>query len=116
MLKFLRNKKAQNTAEYALLIALVIAAAIAMQTYIQRSMQGGIRFAVDKLKKGGVNATGQYEPYYLQSDYNTTTKGYTDRDQMYQGGKVERFYGSAAAPKQTIRSGDQTYLNTTTAD
>ena len=34
-----KNKKAQNTAEYALLIALVIAGVVAMQTYAQRALQ-----------------------------------------------------------------------------
>ena len=34
---FLKNRKAQNTAEYALLIALVVAGVIAMQTYAQRT-------------------------------------------------------------------------------
>ena len=31
--KLMKNKKAQQTAEYALLISLVVAAIIAMQTY-----------------------------------------------------------------------------------
>ena len=42
---FLKNRKAQNTAEYALLIALVVAGVIAMQTYAQRALQARIRDA-----------------------------------------------------------------------
>ena len=42
---FLKNRKAQNTAEYALLIALVVAGVIAMQTYAQRALQARIHDA-----------------------------------------------------------------------
>jgi hypothetical protein len=43
MLRRLRNRKAQNTAEYAILIALVIAAAIGMQTYVKRGVQARVK-------------------------------------------------------------------------
>lgn len=36
-------KKAQNTAEYAILIALVVGAAIGMQTYVKRGLQGRVK-------------------------------------------------------------------------
>ncbi|MCP3685698.1 MAG: hypothetical protein GY861_23880 [bacterium] len=82
--KLTKNKKAQNTAEYALLIALVVAAVIAMQTYAQRSLQSRIRGASDymathagnmtyKDSSGALQAgydTKQYEPYYLKQNYN----------------------------------------------
>ena len=69
-----RNKKGQNTAEYALLISLVVAAIIAMQTYAQRSLQARIRDAGQYLKSGtsALGTTDQYEPYYLQTQYNVT--------------------------------------------
>jgi len=76
---FFKNRKAQNTAEYALLIALVVAGVIAMQTYAQRALQARIHDASQFM----ANATScsaidlgnstQYEPYYLQSDYNETS-------------------------------------------
>ena len=90
MFKRLRkNKKAQNTAEYALLISLVVAAIIAMQVYAQRGLQGRIRDAVQgylvdqTANPRGVGVTGlgvtglagstaQYEPYYLSSNYGVT--------------------------------------------
>ncbi|MDP8259862.1 MAG: hypothetical protein P9L96_02510 [Candidatus Gygaella obscura] len=46
MLKNLWNKKGQSTAEYAILIGLVIAAAIGMQTYVKRGMQAKLRAQV----------------------------------------------------------------------
>lgn len=67
----LKNKKAQNTAEYALLIALVVAGVIAMQTYAQRALQARVRDA--SLYMAGttstIGTTNQYEPYYLSSNY-----------------------------------------------
>lgn len=70
--KLLKNKKAQQTAEYALLIALVVAAIIAMQTYAQRTIQARIRDASQYLttQTSSLGATNQYEPYYLESQYN----------------------------------------------
>ena len=53
--KLLKNKKAQNTAEFALLISLVVAGVIAMQTYAQRALQSRIRDAAAYL----TNKTGE---------------------------------------------------------
>jgi len=70
--KLIRNKKAQQTAEYALLISLVVAAVIAMQTYAQRTIQARIRDASQYLTEqtSGLGDSNQYEPYYLTTDYN----------------------------------------------
>jgi Flp pilus assembly pilin Flp len=70
--KLMRNKKAQQTAEYALLISLVVAAVIAMQTYAQRTIQGRIRDAAAFLTNAtsAIGNTVQYEPYYLETDYD----------------------------------------------
>lgn len=79
MLRKLRlNKKGQNTAEYAILISLVVAGIIAMQTYAQRALQARVRdasqFMTDatsdaNLGAGALGTTAQYEPYYLETDY-----------------------------------------------
>lgn len=72
------NKKAQNMVEYAVLVALVIGAAVAMQTYVKRSLQGKIKDATDAgvtetLNNGTLTwETRQYEPYYAQESMNTT--------------------------------------------
>lgn len=92
----MRNRKGQNTAEYAILIALIVAAAVAMQTYVKRGLQGRVADAVDHapveltIKGEKLNfGTRQYEPYYLDSkadidskrDYteNWETRGDIDR-------------------------------------
>ncbi len=71
MLRQLANKKAQNTAEYALLIALVVAGVIAMQTYAQRALQARVRDASLYMSNTTkeIGTTNQYEPYYTQSNY-----------------------------------------------
>lgn len=68
------NRKGQNTAEYALLISLVIAAIIAMQTYAQRALQGRIRDAGVYLQgqTAPLGTTVQFEPGYLVSNYAIT--------------------------------------------
>ena len=87
MTRILRNKKGQNTAEYALLLGLVVAAAIAMQTYVKRGIQARVHDEVidmatktssanpDLIAAGvdGLGTTQQYEPDYLASTSTTTT-------------------------------------------
>lgn len=106
----LKNKKAQSTAEYAILIGLVVAGAIAMQTYVKRGLQGGVKYAVDRA--GKVGGTAQYEPYYLQSDFDTTTKAHTDTEQMKTKGEVIRDFGQ----KTIERSGSQVTRDVIGAD
>jgi len=67
----LKNKKAQNTAEYALLIALVVAGVIAMQTYAQRALQARTRDAASYMttQTSALGTSNQYEPYYLSTNY-----------------------------------------------
>ncbi len=69
--KLIKNKKAQNTAEYAILISLVVAGIIAMQTYAQRALQARVREAGQYMttQSNALGTAAQYEPYYLQTDY-----------------------------------------------
>ena len=78
--RLIKNKKAQNTAEYAILISLVVAGIIAIQTYAQRALQARVKDASTLLTSQGSDPattagtfrllqTRQYEPYYLNSSY-----------------------------------------------
>jgi len=69
--KLLKNKLAQTMAEYALLISLVVAAVIAMQTYAQRAIQSRIRDAAQYMTQqtNALGTTNQYEAYYQSSEY-----------------------------------------------
>src|SRR4030042_149314 len=75
------KRKGQNIAEDSILIALVIAAAVAMQVYIKRGIQARVADAVDYAPNtkdvGGAPLafTGeQYEPYYVSSDGNVASQ------------------------------------------
>ena len=94
MLKRMKRNKGQNTAEYAILIALVVGAVIAMQTYAQRGLQARMRGTSlymtaamgNALKDAGyqgqgvgtLNATNQYVPYYEDTAQKTTKQGIDD--------------------------------------
>jgi Flp pilus assembly pilin Flp len=80
-----KNKRAQNTAEYALLIALVVAGIIAMQTYAQRALQGRLHDASGYMTNGKsanqdvLGQTPQYEPYYMNSSYNVARDSFNEK-------------------------------------
>ena len=86
----MHNKKGQNTAEYAILIALIIGGAIAMQTYVKRGFQGGVKYGVDKLQANITGHTAQYEPYYLVTKTASSQEGYVDSEKTLDGGVINR--------------------------
>jgi len=111
----LRKSKAQTTAEYAILIALVVGAAMAMQIYVKRGLQGRVKDVVDHTGTGGEVGTtgdqlsftaGQYEPYYLTSTANTQ-QDTRDTENVAEGGVVGRTSNSttSANRNQTILPG-----------
>ncbi len=109
----LNAKRGQNTAEYAILIGVIVAAAIAMQIYIRRGMQARIRDAVDYSRLGQGNELQnffsnekQYEPYYLNSSFTTTSSGAV-QENMQVGGGVNR----DSMSDSTSRTGNQVYTN-----
>jgi len=71
----IKLKKAQSTAEYAILISVIVGAALAMQVYIKRSLQAKMHDAGVALTDVSDDITGdgvvlgtlrQYEPYYAE--------------------------------------------------
>lgn len=65
------NKKAQSTAEYVIVLGLIVAAVLAMQTYVKKGLQGRMKDATDYVgsEGQGVFVTKQYDPYYLKSSF-----------------------------------------------
>jgi Flp pilus assembly pilin Flp len=57
MWRLFRNRKAQSTAEYAVLIALVVAAVVGMQTYVKRGVQARVKDASDDFTANISSAT-----------------------------------------------------------
>lgn len=105
MLRIFRNKKAQTTAEYAILIAVVVAALVAMQTYVKRGLQGRMRDATDTFANttSNIGSTTQYEPYYLNQATNVASTT-NETENVQAGGAINR--GTNAT---TNREGRQTY-------
>lgn len=97
-MKSFRKNKGQNVAEYAILIALVVGAVIAMQKFAQRGLQARTRDAVHYMvgttkfptpsgSKSTANYdTAQYEPYYQDSNFETTRM---EDERKYGTGNVE---------------------------
>lgn len=86
MFRKIHDRKGQNTAEYAILISLVVAGIIAMQTYAQRALHSRIKAASTLMTdQGGTETVAgsgwrldtqeQYEPYYMQTDYAIDKEG-----------------------------------------
>lgn len=84
-------RKGQSTAEYAIVIGLVIAAIVAMQVYVKRGLQGKVKDAVDYKDTGDTitGTTAQYEPYYAESTM-ASTQSMTDTEKTSAGGGVTR--------------------------
>ena len=71
----------QTTAEYAILIGVVVAALVGMQVYVKRGVNARLKDASDTVSQvllDNLNITSstdehfQYEPAYASSDYNVT--------------------------------------------
>lgn len=110
MLRLLKNKKAQSVAEYVIVLGLVVATVVAMQTYVKRGIQGRVRDAVDYVDNAGgagvVSFTGnQYEPYYLRSDISSTQDTTGESETYSTGGSVSR----ALTSEETETTGNKIY-------
>ncbi|MDD5431570.1 MAG: hypothetical protein PHO70_01065 [Candidatus Omnitrophica bacterium] len=66
MLRYHLRKKGQSTLEYAILIGVIVAGLIAMQTYIKRGYEGKLRESADTMGK-------QYNPEDTTYNYTTST-------------------------------------------
>ncbi|MBU1726887.1 MAG: hypothetical protein KJ880_04595 [Candidatus Omnitrophica bacterium] len=113
------NKKGQSTAEYVIVLGLIIGVVIAMQTYIKRGLQGRVKDAVDFTDQGaqsdGSNITGQgvvqfsgkqYEPGYLKTGFETKRDVVGDVESLQEGGAVNR----TLEKESSERKGTQEYL------
>lgn len=119
MLTALRGRKGQNTAEYAILIGLVVAAALGIQTYVKRGLQGRMKdagdayydtvtgsehwSAVSNVALGDTN--NQFEPGLEGTDgvYSKMTEAVTeDKETSYmeKGGKASRGLSRTSGPAQ----------------
>ena len=98
----IRMKKAQSTAEYAILFGVIIGAAIAMQAYVKKSINARMKDSSDALTSisgnivgglegvsgGDLKTTWQYTPYYLKSGSKVTTNKELSEDKVAPGGEA----------------------------
>lgn len=101
-----RMRKGQSTAEYAIVIGLVIAAAVAMQIYVKRGLQAKVKDAVDyneSTANGLADAGKQYEPTYQTSTDVVSKSDRTETTETKVGGRVER--NIAAGKDMSTRKG-----------
>jgi uncharacterized protein (UPF0333 family) len=65
------SRKAQGTLEYAITLAAVLIAAVAMVTYVKRGVSGRYR---DVVKAAATSANAdQYEPYYYSGRFTVNS-------------------------------------------
>lgn len=110
----LRRLRGQSTAEYAIVIGLVIGAAVAMQVYVKRGIQGKVKDAVNHVWEDDTvtGTTTQYEPYYLSQDVGSTRVGTTQSTTSIGGGVIREII----ADEVSGRTGSTTIEDTTGAN
>jgi hypothetical protein len=121
LIRLIKLRKAQSTAEYAILFALVIAAAVGMQTYMKRSIQAkmhdgalALTSVTGDITGDGVSlgTTAQYEPYYSrQSTSSTPNKKTTSNstEEELEGGARTRTVNQTANATTTLT--ERTYTD-----
>jgi len=116
MLRLFKNKRAQNTAEYAIMIVIIIGVFTAMQLYVRRGLQARIKTGVDQIPgmvigqagSAGMfvnaslvgNATDQYEPYYYRNGtqaLTSSTSDGTERGTATEAGGVRNLTNATSA-------------------
>jgi Flp pilus assembly pilin Flp len=106
-----RFRKGQSTAEYAIVIGLVIAAVVGMQVYVKRGIQSKMKEASDVnitysgATDYGVNSYTQYEPNYSTSTGMVSTRDSTEKVTASVGGGVNRLI---VGNETSSRTGTQT--------
>lgn len=96
------HKGGQSTAEYAIVISVVIAVAVGMQLYVKRGLQAKFKGGADHYTEVGGNMNGleglnvvgnitrtrQYEPYYTANGTMATNSNSSRRVNAQAGGQL----------------------------
>ena len=118
LIRMRKNKKAQNTMEYAIIIAVVVGALSGMQLYMKRGMQGNLKDGMDKIPSqvgaGGLLSSQQYEPYYMaKGEYAMQT---TSSEGTASSAVNEASIDSSTTGKTQTRTGSQSMTGTDGSD
>ena len=123
------NRRGQSVAEYAVLFAVVIAAAVAMQTYSKRGIQARVKSGTDALTsitkeitstnepalKANFAKQSQYEPYYLET-FGQTYQEKVEQEHMGEGKIVRETVSDVTARAAGSSQKQKGAVNRTTAD
>ncbi|MDD5166730.1 MAG: hypothetical protein PHQ57_05015 [Candidatus Omnitrophica bacterium] len=106
------SHRGQNTAEYAIVIALIIGAVVAMQVYVKRGLQGRMKDATDYVatETSQIGATKQYEPYYAEQEMTAAQKT-TSTAETLEGSEQQK-----KSEQTSERTGYQQYKDTAGQD
>lgn len=111
----IKRIKGQSTVEYAIILGVVVAGLIAMQTFVKRGLQAryhdGTKYLANQTDTIG-NST-QYEPYYLDSNY-TVTQDKNASDTVTARGSTNRTLTKESRTRDT--GGYEQQFNTTNQD
>lgn len=100
MLSKILGKKAQSTAEYAIIVGLVIGAIALMQVYVKRALQAKVKETTDTL------SAKQYEPYYVGGSQEHGAEQTTTQTRERGGGVV-----ASSTAKTTGSTSQESWLN-----
>ena len=100
-------KKGQSTLEYAVIIAIVIAALISMMVYVKRGLCGRLRGVADELGQ-------QYEPGYTIGEITTTLNKDTETETKSEGGFFVNEDGIHISPRVQMLIQEERIKNETT--
>ncbi len=91
-MRILRKRRGQSTAEYAIVIALVLGAVIGMQTYVRRGLQGRVQDASNShLPNTKSGASG------LGTGLGTPIATFGDQYSQFKRGQFEPYYASSTS-------------------
>lgn len=96
-----RVDKGQGLSEYAVLVALVATALVAMNIYVKRSIQGKIRDLADQMAPEAEH----YDPRSTNSTYTTNQSGVTVYNYSQGISRVYQDGEAGSSPETTTRSG-----------
>ena len=93
-------RKAQNIAEYAIVLSIVIGAVMAMQVYVRRGIQARIKTGTDSFTSisgsfdlegatASLSSLGQYVPYYDESTGDTFSENII-QEHVIGDGRIQR--------------------------
>ena len=115
-----RHARGQSTAEYAIVVGIVIAAIVGMQLYLKRGMQGKMKAVSDHMASvtgtadpslAPIGTVLQYEPYYNPASSVAVTSNRSTTEGIDASG-----VGTTTYSDSTSRTGTQSQGATLTDD